>query len=829
MQYPQRVKYFSLPALASGLIRSIPMLFLASSGHAALAAISCTHAVIVFAAHANSVEARAIAVLREEEARRTGIEWPMQTHQGSDSVSIVVGVRSEVPASLSSPDRAAWLKTATPASAQKPEGFSIETLHAGSATTIVIAGNDPRGALFGVGYLLRKLEMDPGQAILPSDLHISTAPEYPVRGVQIGYRFKNNTYDAWTVAQFDQQTRDLAVFGNNTIQVVAPNSDDSATSPLYPAPALETLIGICKSTVAYGLNFDLYYPEMAKDYSDPAQVDAELKKADALFRAFPHIDALYIPGGDPGHTDPRYLLPLVEKEAVVLHKYHPKAEVWISAQGFSAAWFSEFYSILRTQHPAFLTGVFVGPQSRDSFPLQRKMIPARYRLQAYPDTAHTMHAQFALPAWDSAFALSEGREPIDPRPFGETEIYRTFAHLHSGFVVYSEGVNDDVNKILWDQLGWSSAADPAETLHDYSRYFLGAHIGALSSDAFAQGIISLEQNWNGPLLTHSSIDTTLLNFQTMENQASDAQRQNWRFEMALYRAYYDAYIRARLIDATDREQQAMAILRTAPRAGSEDVIGRARAVLQPSPVAADLHHEVESLADQLFHHVGMQLSVAKYGASGIERGANLDRVDVDLNNRAWLNQQFDRIEKLSTETDRQAALAGIVGYEDAGPGGFYDDLGNPSNEPHLVLSSNRTSAPDPQLYATTVNGIADKVPDEGFRISTLTYAETLYDKPLEMIYRDLDPHQHYRLRVTYGGEDYTLPIHLVANDTIEIHPPLHREKNPETLEFDVPQAATASGTLDLKWTRPAGIAGGGRGLQVAEVWLIPDNREAGVQ
>ncbi|GGH10940.1 hypothetical protein GCM10011586_29470 [Silvibacterium dinghuense] len=755
----------------------------------------------------------------------------MNAHQEIATVNIIVGLRGEIPSLLASPWRDAWQSLSPSSSTHEPEGFSIETLHRTSSTTIVIAGNDPRGVLFGVGYLLRKLEMEHGRATLAADLHVTTAPDSPVRGIQIGYRRKNNTYDAWTVAQFDQQTRDLAIFGNNTIQVIAPDSDDAATSPLYPTPALETLIGICKSTIAYGLDFDLYYPEMAKDYSNPMQVDAELKKAEALFRALPHIDALYIPGGDPGHTEPKYLLPVVEKEASILHKYHPKATVWLSAQGFSAAWYSEFYSLLKTQQPDFITGFFVGPQSRDSFALQRAMIPARYPLQAYPDIGHVMHAQFALPAWDPAFAFSEGREPIDPRPLGEKEIYRTFAPLHHGFIAYSEGVNDDVNKVLWDQLGWSSSADPMQTLRDYSRYFLGPHIGKLNSDAFARGLMDLEQNWNGPLLTHSSVDSTLLDFSTMEEEASDAQKQNWRFELALYRAYYDAYIHARLIDATDREERAMAAIRTAPSIGSAEAIREAREALMSMPVAADLQKRIFSLADALFHHVGIQLSVQKYGASNIERGANLDRIDVDLNDRAWLTQRYDSISRLATESERQAELVKLLHYEDPGPGGYYDDLGDPTHEPHLVLSSssssssssNSNSSPDPQLYTTTVNGIADKIPDDGLRISTLTYAETLYDKPLEMRYQNLDPKEHYHLRVTYGGEDYTLPIRLVANDTVEIHAPLLRKHNPEILEFDIPDSAIADGTLDLKWTRPAGIGGGGRGLQVAEVWLIPEH------
>ena len=195
----------------------------------------------------------------------------------------------------------------TAANADMAEGFTVQSMtSAKNRPLLVIAGNDSRGILFGIGYVLRKMEFSTGSARLPEDLRISTAPQFPVRGHQIGYRFKNNTYDAWTVPMFEQHIRDLAVFGNNAIQVIAPNSDDERISPLYPAPALETLVGICRAAMSYGIDFDLYYPEMAKDYSDPVAVRAEVRNADELFKAFPHIDAFYVPGGDPGHTEPKY-------------------------------------------------------------------------------------------------------------------------------------------------------------------------------------------------------------------------------------------------------------------------------------------------------------------------------------------------------------------------------------------------------------------------------------------------------------------------------------------------------------------------------------------
>jgi len=44
--------------------------------------------------------------------------------------------------------------------------------------------------------------------------------------------------------------------------------------------------------------------------------------------------------------------------------------------------------------------------------------------------------------------------------------------------------------------------------------------------------------------------------------------------------------------------------------------------------------------------------------------------------------------------------------------------------------------------------------------------------------------------------------------------------NYEPLVFDIPLEATKTGELTLKWNRPTGLGGSGRGVQVAEVWLM---------
>ena len=55
----------------------------------------------------------------------------------------------------------------------------------------------------------------------------------------------------------------------------------------------------------------------------------------------------------------------------------------------------------------------------------------------------------------------------------------------------------------------------------------------------------------------------------------------------------------------------------------------------------------------------------------------------------------------------------------------------------------------------------------------------------------------------------------------DVYDPFREKGNlPEPVEFDIPQQATASGTLTLEWTRTPGLGGNGRGTAVSEVGLI---------
>ncbi len=836
----------SLPCALTLVLFSIACACPSFSSPLVATSFECAQSIVVVPAGASPQEKTAIQMLLDEVEKRTGERWKQRAEfadaRGSASSSgcvIVAADRTELPSALP-----ASLLPRIARSGSSPEGFALSTLRWNHQPLVVIEGADDRGVLFGIGRLLRAMRMRSESARIVGELRIAEYPAQPVRSHQLGYRNKNNTYDAWTLAQFEQQIRDLAIFGANTIQLIAPDSDDAPISPLFPAPPLDTIIGISRILDRYGLNCDIFYPEMEDDYSRPADVTRELDRFRALMRKLPRVDAVYIPGGDPGHTPPDLLFPLLEKESAILRWFHPHARIYVSAQGMNAAHYEDFYRWMHTR-PGWLDGVFFGPQSRDSFARQRERIPRRYPMIFYPDIAHAMHAQFPVPEWDPVFALTEGREPIDPRPVDESAIFHHFARLNIGFVTYSEGVNDDVNKILWTAWGWNPDASAEGILRQYARLFLGQDFEL----AFARSLMDLERNWRGPLATNSQIPKTLSELELIE-QNSAAPKRNWRLEMALYRAEYDALLQVRLRAEQGHEQAAMQALQFVSNSCAEKAMRSAEAALRsPDPAQATaLRKRLFALAQNLFEDVGIQLSVPLYKAENWERGANLDRVDIPLDNRVWLEREFARIRALDNESAERRELLAIANWNEPSPGTMRDDLGAPDREPHLVRGVG--FAGDPEMYRTAIDGVADRIPDDGWRWSELSYAEMLYEQPLRLLYTGLDPVQQYRLRVTYAGEDYALPIRVLANapplptacsthasealkscerlecavshGCFELQSSRQRIRNPERVEYAIPAAAVAAGRLEIDWLQPYGEGGSGRGNQVAEVWLIPE-------
>lgn len=781
--------------------------------------IDLTGAVVLAPPGLAGPAAKAVAMLGEEVAARSWVRWARADAWPAAPAGPTIVVGPARALAEFARGRTARLAAPNGAVDGRAEGYRVWVERGGRAPVVYVAGNDARGVLFGVGHLLRALRIERERVTLPANLDVATAPRTPLRGHQLGYRDIPNSYDGFTLPMWEQYVRDLAVFGTNAIELVAPDGEPSPNFPLAP---LETLAGMSRTADGYGMDVWIWYPATHGDYRDPRVAARAEAEWDAVFRKLPRLDAVFVPGGDPGETPPEQLMPLLERQAAVLRRSHPHARVWVSAQGFSEQGMQAFLAALRRE-PAWLGGVVYGPWTRLPFAEFRAAVPARYPIRRYPDVTHTWISQYPVPDWDRALAVTQRREPINPRPVDQALIFRRYArYAPLGFITYSEGVNDDVNKAVWSALGWDPDADVGAVLRDYARYF----VGPAYERPFADGLFALERNWRGPALANAGIDSTLRAFRAMEQRArreGDARLLlNWRFQMALYRAYFDAYVRGRLARETALEREAVDRLRRAGALGSQRAMREAAAILdRPAADSAlpALRARVFELAEALFQSVRMQLSTTRYFAKE-GRQANLDYVDFPLNDRGWLAGQFAEIAALSDEPARVARLDAIARRTDPGPGGFYDDLGDPQRRAHLVLGAEY--ADDPMFFVRPTLFVAA---DSTRPMAWWTHALALFRAPLRMRYAGLDPAAEYRVRVVYGRSNKPgeRGPRLEA-DGIPVHPYLDRYYEP--VEFDVPAAATRDGALTLSWYRDPAGGGPGRGNQVAEVWLMRKARQA---
>ena len=677
------------------------------------------------------------------------------------------------------------------------EGYRIYSEDNGESQVVWILFDDARGALFGAGWLLRNLNMEKNKISIVLPVNFRTAPSYSIRGHQLGYRNTANTYDAWTPGQYEQYIRELAIFGTNAVETIPIIDKEDATLSVHmKTPPLEMNRRISEICRDYGIDFWAWTP-VTIDLNDPDKKNDALDKHEAFYRETPHINHIFFPGGDPGHNHPREVMPFLRELHQRLTKYHPGAGMWISLQGFSVEQVDYFYNYLETHSPDWLMGVVSGPSS----PLiaeTRFRLPSNYLHRQYPDITHTVRCEFPTPNWDQAYALTLGREPINPEPFYYARIHQTYAPFTDGFVAYSDGSTDNVNKIVWSMRGWDPEMDVNQIMEEYGKFFFGP---ALGKDA-AAGIFALERNWDGPLRTNGGVETTLHFWKKMEAENPHLTGGNWRWQMFLVRAYYDAYTRRRLLYEEGLERSANSILLHETDLGSMERMELALNKLNEAdtkPVHTDLRKRIVDLFEDLFLSIGLQSSVPKYQARGYERGAMLDFVDYPLNNRWWLADQTEKFKALQTEEEREDFLKQIATWENPGTGSYYDDISNISKGPRVTTVSD-----DATDVAWWENGFSRE------RLST-----QLFQKNPVILYENLDPAARYKIRVFGSGEA------LIRIDGRRLSPVLYSKEAHSFKEWIVPLELSRKGHLEVTFDQPEESHLNWRQhSKISDIWLL---------
>lgn len=794
--------------------------------------ISMVH--VVLEQGRSSCEKETAMVFRDMVKKRSGIEIPVSPTPGLVSIgfytedSFAVYQKEFVPLLKEIPSTGA-------------EGFKIKVSVSGIRKAIWVVGHDERGTFYGMARILRKIYAKNGQILYPEAIDgLSVTPEYPIRGHQLGYRDKQNTCPAWGMKEYATYIRDLELFGANSIELLPPRTDDALYSSLFSTDPHEMMIGLSRIIHSYHMDVWLWYPNLGTGYDTQEKMEKEIREREQVFAEIPYLDAVSIPFGDPGSLFPTEAFRVTAVFAQILKKYHPEATIWIAPQHFQPepGWYDAFYAELKKE-PVWLTGVCFAPWEQDSIQDLVKKIPAKYRtrIRNYPDITHNTNCQFPVPEWDDAFALTLGREGNNMRPEGMKRIHNFHAKCTVGSITYSEGIHDDVNKMIWCDQDFSTKMSTRETVEDYVRMFVDGDLVKELSDV----IFQTERSWVGPITKNTGIDDNYRLMRRLDAEVDEQVKRNFRYQMIKLRVLSDYYTKYKYLDDQKNECDAKKILSEANKRGSLAAIKEARSIFHKSydeMKEEALLHEMQKLSDDLFASCRIRLTVTHHHGQSWIRGAYLETAWMPLNDYQFYMEMFKRIVKMPSEPQRLEAISSVLHRTDPPKGSFYYNLGSFEGFSHVKQWEKWDEDPgylhspmmDHSIYNIMgffhhMQGWYDEFP---LPLSWTRNAEVIYGTPLEATFGGLDPHVAYKLRVIYPTQFFKAVFllqkqveptsaTLYAGDCLlakEI--PCIPIGSDAYWEYELPPESYKDGTLTLRWQIHDTLGP----LGVSDLWLL---------
>lgn len=482
-----------------------------------------------------------------------------------------------------------------------------------------------RGLIFGFSYFLRKTTYDCGAIMLIKDITGKYIPAMKMRGHQLGYRTTPNTYDAWSFDDYYRYYRDMMFFGSNMCEHMPIEKFVQKKNRLMKYDIEELLVEATRLADELDMDVSIWYP------NNNESVEDAVARRKRVFEMMPRLNAVFPPGGDPGEFESREFVDRCIAISKAMKQAHPEAEMWPSAQRpHSMPDWGEGFIEKMEQLPDEITGVITGPNRAFTLDKLRRRLPAKYPIRFYPDITHNVRCEhpvhFNRDDWHFSLASTLSRESINPRPTEFRLLHRLVRRYVVGSVSYSEGVNDDINKMVWSDMDFFPDVSLYDTLLDYSRVFFFG----LPAKKVADGILGLELNWEGDPYENPHIETTLSIWQDLLEQ-HPSMTDNWRFVMCLFRAECDALVRRRRIFETELIEKAKYELHKGALEAAKEILS-----VDFDEEYKALHKDIFALADKLFHLIGLQLDVENYGTDGWERGATLDTIDLPVTDRPWL-------------------------------------------------------------------------------------------------------------------------------------------------------------------------------------------------
>jgi len=365
------------------------------------------------------------------------------------------------------------------------ESFEIEI---GPEPSARVVGGDPRGVLYGGGRLLRAARFEPGRIIFgPSEG--PCVPDMALRGIYFATHF-GNFYHHAPVPEVVRYVEELALWGVNFLVVwfdmhhFTGLDDPAARKHLERLRALQhaahgvgmrfglvTLANEAYSTSPVELRADPntgrahYHVELCP--SKPAALERIVRDLRAEFEQFDPLDAIWIWPYDQGGCACEACRPwgangflrAARAVAAMFRGLGGGGKVFLSTWLFDFAKDEEwrgFYRELEKDH-SWIDGVIAdGPNAFPHWPLEHRL-PGDLPLLNFAEIS--MHDMYP---W--------GGCGINPRPRHWQEMWDLLRpHVRGGWP-YSEGIYEDINKVIWAQLFWNGRRSVRDIMTEYAAW-----------------------------------------------------------------------------------------------------------------------------------------------------------------------------------------------------------------------------------------------------------------------------------------------------------------------------------------------------------------------
>lgn len=451
------------------------------------------------------------------------------------------------------------------------EGFKIVD---GNVGTIRIIGNDERGVLYGIGKFLRTSRYDQG-GFTAGTWRGTSVPEKPVRGIYLATHF-HNFYESAPIAEVQQYVEDLALWGYNALLVWYPMNIFSGFDDPAAVEYRDRLHAILNVARAIGL--DAAYGEIANGGystspdsiravkcinhgaqfevdvcpSKPGGTEYVLKNAAKLLQEFADVKPKYYfiwpydNGGcncekcQPWGTNG--FLRMARLMADQQRKFIPGSKTILGTWVFSPSEWLEIQKMFSVQHPEWVNYMMNEWLNDGTRPVGS---PGEIPELGFPEIT-----MLSWQPWGGYGAV--------PCPDRFQAEWRDRSRFLSGGFPYSEGIYDDINKVLFAQFYWQPDRPAVDILKEYIAFEyspdvvddITSAIGILehNHNSESHGVITpnlayeiLERNHKREEILQSAEEAFMLIQKSEEKMTLQAQLA-WRWRILALRALIDQEI-----------------------------------------------------------------------------------------------------------------------------------------------------------------------------------------------------------------------------------------------------------------------------------------------